>query len=200
MILSQFQLSMSCPEARRDLSNPYEMHRTFSTRLLSGKRGLWRLEDTNVLLLSDTQPDWSEVSTEYLRGTPRSKSYPVSELKLQGRRFYFRLKANPTKSIKEGRERKERGKRVQLVTDEHKQDWLLAQASRHGFSVSDFTCTPTKNLRFRKKKGQPEITLGFCTFEGVLTVDDVEKFRACLEEGLGRGKSFGMGLLSIAPA
>lgn len=200
MILSRFFLNLDSPDARRDLGNPYDLHRTLSTRLLSGNRGLWRLEETQVLLLSSQEPQWDQVPSHYLSGTPASKTYPVDQMNLKGRRFYFRLKANPTKAIKDGSKPKQRGKRVQLVRDDHKRDWLSHQGARFGFRVLDVTISDTRDLRFKKKRGQPEITLGTCVFEGLVVVEDENLFRKCLGEGVGRGKSFGMGLMSIAPA
>lgn len=36
------------------------------------------------------------------------------------------------------------------------------------------------------------------TYEGILKVTDAEKFQKILIEGIGRGKAFGMGMLTIA--
>ena len=35
------------------------------------------------------------------------------------------------------------------------------------------------------------------TYEGVLTVTDVDKFKELLCNGIGRGKAYGMGLLTV---
>ena len=35
------------------------------------------------------------------------------------------------------------------------------------------------------------------TYEGILKVNDVEKFKEILTEGLGREKAYGMGLMTI---
>ena len=36
-------------------------------------------------------------------------------------------------------------------------------------------------------------------FDGVLRITDVELFRKSLLSGMGRGKAYGMGLLTLAP-
>jgi CRISPR system Cascade subunit CasE len=198
VILSQFQLNLDNPEARRDLGNRYEMHRTLK-KLVSGGQVLWRLEGRAVLLLSDSSPDWSQTSAGYLAGQPRTKTYPVEELKLSDRKLRFRLQANATKSIKEGVQRNERGKRVQLVTEQDQLAWLARQAERCGFKIVQATTTESQDLRFRKKPGQKPITLGSCVFEGSLEVNDESRFKDTLKTGLGRAKAFGLGLLSIAP-
>ena len=38
------------------------------------------------------------------------------------------------------------------------------------------------------------------TYEGILQVNDVEKFRKVLVEGLGREKAYGLGLLTVMRA
>ena len=49
-------------------------------------------------------------------------------------------------------------------------------------------------------KGGPKrnrVTLLSVAYEGLLTVTDAEAFRHTLTEGVGRGKAYGMGLLTI---
>ena len=199
MILSRFELNLNCREARRDLSNPYEMHRSLS-RLLSNSRCLWRLEDRSVLLLSESAPDWDNLDKTYFQGRPSSRPYPVEKMMLDGRRLQFRLLANPTKSIREGMGKNSRGKRVQLVKEADLMDWLSRQAARSGFALESVTNSGNHDLRFRKKRGQSAVVLGTCLFEGVLRVQEADIFREALSQGLGRGKAFGLGLLSVAPA
>jgi len=43
------------------------------------------------------------------------------------------------------------------------------------------------------------MTFGAATFEGILEVTDAEKFRQSLKQGIGTGKAYGFGLLSVAP-
>ena len=50
-------------------------------------------------------------------------------------------------------------------------------------------------------KNKPHhLTFGSVVFEGVLQVTDALKFREALQKGIGSGKAYGFGLLSIAPA
>jgi CRISPR system Cascade subunit CasE len=42
------------------------------------------------------------------------------------------------------------------------------------------------------------MTFGTVLFEGLLRVTDVERFRTTLASGIGSGKAYGFGLLSIA--
>ncbi len=51
----------------------------------------------------------------------------------------------------------------------------------------------------RNDSGKP-MTFGAVTFEGILEVTDAEKFRESLRQGIGTGKAYGFGLLSVAKA
>lgn len=55
----------------------------------------------------------------------------------------------------------------------------------------------------RDKEGQSRttrLTFGSVLFEGELRVVDADRFRQALVEGIGSGKAYGFGLLSVAPA
>lgn len=43
------------------------------------------------------------------------------------------------------------------------------------------------------------MTLAAATFDGVLTITDLEKFRNVLMGGLGKKRAYGFGLLTIIP-
>lgn len=37
------------------------------------------------------------------------------------------------------------------------------------------------------------------TFEGIIRITDINKFKHCLIHGIGREKAYGMGLLTVIP-
>jgi CRISPR system Cascade subunit CasE len=47
--------------------------------------------------------------------------------------------------------------------------------------------------------GHDPLALGVVLFEGELRVVDADRFRQTLVEGIGPGKAYGCGLLSIGP-
>ena len=53
---------------------------------------------------------------------------------------------------------------------------------------------------FKKSKLDKDVRLLSVTYEGLLTVTDAQKFRDALTGGIGRGKAYGMGLLTIVRA
>jgi CRISPR system Cascade subunit CasE len=199
MILSRFVLDIEHTDARRDLANPYDMHRTVK-RLCGEETPLWRLEDRVVLMQSETAPAWSKLAEEYLARDPEQRPFPLEKLRLEGREIRFRLRANPTVSRKQEVDgvKPRRGQRHSIYDEEGQRAWLSRQGQRGGFEVLALEITESGKQRFRKPQGGPTITIHPCLFEGRLRVTDVEAFQRTLREGLGSGKAFGLGMLSIA--
>ncbi|MFC9931716.1 type I-E CRISPR-associated protein Cas6/Cse3/CasE [Streptomyces sp. NPDC127190] len=114
-----------------------------------------------------------------------------------------------------------RGFRVAHRTAAQQLQWLLTRCERHGFSIPDATAAPPAPglqtdgedlstgpavtivnrdiLRFRKRPDGPHVTLSTATFEGRLRVTDPDALRASLLGGIGPAKSYGQGLLTLAP-
>lgn len=55
---------------------------------------------------------------------------------------------------------------------------------------------PEADLSLQENGTRP-VTLLAVTYEGVLQVTDPEAFKALLCEGVGRGKAYGLGLMTI---
>lgn len=199
MILSRFVLDVDHSDARRDLSNPYDMHRTVK-RLCGEETPLWRLENDLVLMQSETEPAWSALHRDYLAREPEQRPFPLEKLQLEGRELRFRLRANPTVSRKQEVDgvRPARGARHSLYKEEEQRAWLDRQGTRGGFEVLAMEITESGRQRFRKAQGGQTITIYPCMFEGRLRVVDADAFRRTLRDGVGSGKAFGLGMLSIA--
>ena len=58
----------------------------------------------------------------------------------------------------------------------------------------------TKWYTFRKGGAGNRVTLLSVTYEGVLQVTDPEAFCCALTQGIGRGKAYGMGMLTVVRA
>jgi CRISPR system Cascade subunit CasE len=198
MYLSRLMPNQRNREARRDLANAYEMHRTLDRAVsdaLSRKkeRLLWRIEVGRggktgpVIVQTLTRPDWRFLPEGYLAVPAEFK-----ELRLEivpGSRFRFRLRANPVV--------KRNGKRHALRLPEQRFQWLSMKAQAGGFSV--LSAHLEGEERVWAVKGQSPITLEATTFGGRFVVDDPGAFRTTMEQGMGPAKGLGMGLLSIAP-
>jgi len=187
----------------------------FRTELVEGAPGLTRL-----LVQSNTLPNWSYLDGTCLGEPPTPVSNPsVRTLDTDYERIspsmslIFRLRANPTKRISDrtaGREDRLLGKRVDLLREDEQIAWLHRKGQQHGFrllgtaavaSVPDIHAA--RGEKTRGRRGLPDqaalpLTFGSVVFNGRLEVTDRDRFRQALVTGIGSGKAFGFGLLSVA--
>lgn len=98
-----------------------------------------------------------------------------------------------TDNVKQGQGKK----RAVTIVDFQKQ-WLMDRAEKNGFCLSEdsFDVVQNKWCRFFKKDNRV-VTLLSVTFEGLLEVTDEELFKNMLINGIGRGKAYGMGLMTV---
>ena len=206
MFLHKVELNPTSREARRDLGDAYEMHRTLSRAFATCEktpphRFLWRVERSNdfqsssvVLVQSDVEARWSflESLDGYTSTAVASKTVNLETLIQPSRHFRFRLLANPT--VTRG------GKRFGLTTVVEQQTWLARQGERNGFDVHGCVRGNDERLRVRQGRSGHWIVVQTALFDGVLEIRSADAVRACVLGGLGHGKALGLGLLSLAPA
>jgi CRISPR system Cascade subunit CasE len=186
---------------------------------LAKARPLFRVEqtppgETKILVQSHLKPQWWFLDgIGYLQQSAQTKIFePHFE---SGQTFVFRLRANPTKADAGQRtEKRHRGKCVGIFKETERRDWLIRCAALHGFSITIAgelkDGTPIYDLRLTDEKAfraTPEgpdkstrAVLSAALFEGRLTVTDPAAFTKAVQNGIGRGKAFGFGLLSLRRA
>lgn len=174
-----------------------------------------------VLVQSKAQPDWSELPTGYLAASARSKPLNGAYEFRDGDRLRFRLQANPTRKVdtKSGPDGKRRnGRREAVLTEEKQLAWLERKGEMGGFELLQVRASPgigagpqravpaAETIEDEKltgkhaaKEGKKTMTFGSVRFDGELRVTDADRFRQTLVEGIGSGKAYGFGLLSVAP-
>lgn len=184
---------------------------------------LWRLDhsDRGLLLYvqSRIEPDWSSLPDHYLVEPPQVRDLrPVTEAITGGHKFAFRLVANPTRAVKREEKdqikRAEAGKRPQprhvvLRTPDSQIDWLVRQGERHGFviptgrngqpDVAPYPAFRTQGQSHGDAQSH-RITIDHVRYDGHLIVTDPSRFTPALQEGIGRAKAYGCGLISLAPS
>lgn len=127
------------------------------------------------------------------------RSYdPLLQRVEPGSSWQFRLTANPTKCCKDPKAPAERGTVAAHCSTKYQKQWLLDRAAKHGFALreEEFTVTRVQWQHFAKHGTRP-VTLLAVTYEGILQVTDPEQFRALLCQGMGRGKAYGLGLMTV---
>lgn len=204
MHLTRLRVDTRSSSVRRDLADPYNMHRTLVRAFVNDEtqkppRFLWRVDmpttwsDPVLLVQSSQSADWSALAAlpNYLKKEHgvESKFVPPEQLLQAGARYRFRLLANPTVTRE--------GKRIGLTGDDMQLAWLTRQGERCGFSVQAGWVIASDVLHSRK--GDQRISLQRACFEGILHAMDIPILQSAMLNGIGPGKAFGCGLLSIAP-
>jgi CRISPR system Cascade subunit CasE len=218
MYLSQLILNDRNPQVRRHLSNIHDLHRGIMLAFPDEQREqaradwhvLFRLEpDSNILLVQSViEPNWGRLPNNYLIDPPHSKPFaPEASQFPIDRLFQFRLKANPSKRNKETK------KTMGLYFQPDQVAWLQRQGDRHGFRVESIDTIPSPNLWGSKdkskpveddpsaplgKKNQHHIKVHTVLFQGILKIQDPSLLVSAIQQGIGRGKSYGCGLLSLS--
>ena len=222
MFLHRIHLDLRCREARRDLSDPYQLHstlcRAFSVPDKKCPEGefLWRLEPETdptgyprILIQSRTIPDWTGIGVKGWLAESDPAIDLKGRLKLDslkaGQRFRFRLRANPCVT--------RNGKRLGLLRLEEQEAWIARKGQQHGFSLPQlpsFDLSESSQERVNVGVSQAQMLRGSqhsgntvrvfsVLYDGILTVTDADRFREALQTGIGHGKALGLGLLSVAP-
>lgn len=211
MYLSRLLLDPHSRQARRDLADAQELHRTLLSAFGRAPDGadarahfgvLHRTEidsrkgEIAVLVLSRATPDWTRLPVGVLVDTPATKRVDEAYAGIQaGAGFRFRIVANPTKAAFV---RGERGTRRSITSDEERLAWLGRQFDRAGARVVSAVPRPVQSVVLRH--GGKSVSLPAVRFDGLVEVTDPARFQAALAGGIGAGKAYGMGLLTIAAA
>lgn len=213
MFLSKIEYDRRNWEVIRDLEDRDRLHkktmRPFPDYEVENPRKsygvLYRVEQKFLILQSKVPP----------AGKPMGLGYEILETKdvagnydsvKKGNVYRFRLDANT--SMRVPREEDEewvpedegntatktliRYRRVGLKVFEERQEWFERRGERHGFTPLDFHMQALPVLTV-KTDGALEVT----RFEGRLRVEHLESFLHGLCAGIGHGKPYGLGLLSI---
>ena len=228
MYLSRLLLDPRSRAVRRDLADCQELHRSIMSAFPQTQQPeesarerfgvLHRLEVDrrgNRLILyvqSWEEPDWSRLVPGYLEENSNLENpacKPVEE-KYRGLKtgavFAFRLQANPTRKIDKKNQKdgpRWHGKRVELRREEDQIAWLQRKGEQGGFELLGVRVQgQVKEQGRRQRRGSSDspLTLAGVVFEGHLRINDAGKFYDhSLARGIGPGKAYGLGLLSLAP-
>ena len=187
MYLSRAELDPTRRETMVALISPQKFHGAVENAFAGARRRrLWRLDQLGeklyLLLLSEERPDLTALCAQFGTGAPpETRPYdPLLERVTAGSCWQFRLTVNPTRSKKDSADHTARGTLKPCYLEVEQEEWLTRKQTYHF-----------------KKNGTRPVTLLAVTYEGVLQVTDPEAFKALLCEGVGRGKAYGLGLMTI---
>ena len=207
MYLTRVKLDISKRETQLALSASGRFHgaieRAFEQKQ---NRNLWRIDKLRgeyyILILSEEVPNLKGFMEQFgdSKSSAETKVYDVLLNKITDNSVWrFRMVANPTHSIKT---KSGRGKVMAHVTPEHQMEWLKTKAAANGFELVEDNCFALANewKNFYKNAGGKDmrVRLMLVSYEGILRVTDVDAFRNALISGIGRGKAYGAGMLTIS--
>jgi CRISPR system Cascade subunit CasE len=155
---------------------------------------------TVVLVQSEKEPNWRyafQNASILLAANPECRSLNLSFR--SGENYRFRLLANPTMKKSVRSSGKKNGPRVGLMMKEDQILWLKRKAIQHGFEFQEESIVIESQGFSQGWKGSESIKHFSARFDGILRVADTEIFTAAVRDGIGSAKSFGFGLLSVAP-
>jgi CRISPR system Cascade subunit CasE len=211
MYLSRVQINPERRGGRRLLGWAQAMHAavlsSFAEVGESRGRVLWRVDQdarhTWLYVLSQPRPDFAHIVEQ--AGWPTTQEgwtvrpyEPLLDRLAADQAWAFRLTANPTRT-----DSSKGGKRFGMVTVGYQEQWLVKRSEQLGFEISKKGEVLDLKIHDRKteriKHGAEIVTLTKATFDGILRVQDATLLRAALVNGIGHGKAYGCGLLTLAP-
>ncbi|WP_331731459.1 type I-E CRISPR-associated protein Cas6/Cse3/CasE [Streptomyces sp. NBC_00073] len=221
--LTRLKLNPMSTEAARDLRNAHSLHRTVLTlapdhlgespRQAAGI--LFRLEHHprgQTLLIQSHHPlNLDHLPIGYATATDERDLTPLLTWCQPGSPVRYRIHAQPMRSTRtENPERDEkgslkRGRRTPLHGDEATH-WWHERATAAGLTPHTDTTSTAPQPDIAGWKDDPDhdgkrirIRGRVTRFEGTATITDTTPLHTALTTGIGRGRAFGTGLLSIAP-
>lgn len=221
MYISRIAVNPYMPDAREMIGDTFKMHvgvmkmfnykKDESGRASNRNDGtgvpLWRMDaakdSIGLYVVSGERPRTENLSArigwgENETGSVRVAEYaPLIEELRDGQQYRFRLAANMTTRVGDGGA----SRLVVARSNMEKMRWVKRKADAGGFHVDTVpelfstVDTFTKGDRPHARR----VTLDKTTVDGVLTITDVETFKRSLTAGIGRGKAYGCGLMTLAP-
>ncbi|MFJ6934777.1 type I-E CRISPR-associated protein Cas6/Cse3/CasE [Streptomyces sp. NPDC101132] len=208
--LARIRLNLRHRGVHRDLRDATEMHRTLmrlvpdglgdSPRLRSGL--LYRLDVTEhatTLLVQAAAPLTPENLPAGYGETDVKDLSPMFAALRPGLGVRYRITVNPAKRERLPLTQKNKRGSVVPLTGPEADQWWVRRAADAGLQLKSLLPAPQDPAR-RHGKNNPPLRHSLIRYDGTATVTDAEALSTALLAGIGRGKPYGAGLLTLAPA
>ncbi|WP_335937021.1 type I-E CRISPR-associated protein Cas6/Cse3/CasE [Streptomyces sp. PTD5-9] len=207
-VIARIRLNPYSREVQRDLRDAAEMHRTIMRMVPDGlgecprrQAGLlYRIDETDTastLLVQAHQLDPARLPAEYGQADIKSLAPMFTALR-NGIAVRYRIVLTPSK--RERLSLNEKGKRGRIVplAGADADQWWLRRAGEAGLQLHVLTPTSLQPARSRQEDAR-RIRHNLIRYDGHATVTDPDALRTAILHGIGRGKPYGAGLLSLSP-
>jgi CRISPR system Cascade subunit CasE len=208
-VLARIRLNPYSREVQRDLRDATEMHRTVMRMAPDGlgdaprhKAGLlYRLDETDtsgMLLVQGTTLDPARLPAGYGEADVKSLAPMFTALR-KGLGVRYRIVVNPAKRERLSQQEKGKRGRIMPLSGADADQWWLRRAAEAGLALHVLTPTSLEPARPRGRDAAG-MRHSLLRYDGTATVTDPDALREAVVHGIGRAKSYGAGLLSLAPA
>lgn len=200
--LTRIALDLRHQAARQDLRDVTALHRRVMSLAPDGLGEqprryagvLFRLDHTTagpvLLIQTALPPDQTRLPNGYGTIDTRDIS-PLLKAITNGMVAHYRIAANASKRAWKGGS----AGKVVALSGQQAEQWWQRKAEGAGLNLRYLRAEPQPAARGRAIPVRHAITL----FEGQAMITDADQVRAAVLAGIGRGRSFGCGLLSLAP-
>lgn len=210
-LLTRIQLNPRHPSVVKDLADAAGLHRTIMSlaphdlgdRAREQAGVLFRLDEEDdgatLLVQTLTPPQLGKLPHGYGRADSRNLA-PMFKALAAGTQVRYRITANASKRLRPSAEQEERGQTRGKVVPLHGEEaaaWWSRRSAEAGLDVHTVLPTSLRPAQVRKGPG-PRHAL--TRFDGTATVTDPDTLARAIVTGIGKGKPYGAGLLSLAPA
>lgn len=207
MFLTKMILDISHPGIRRALRDCNEMHRDlmsafpqYDTTARKSENVLFRLiersDGVSLMMTSDSLPDTDRLCRlgyQVLPGCVKDISALEGAFR-EGMLLRFELLASPCKKCGFGQKN---SRRVFLRTEEERLQWLERQGEKYGFQICNLEEKAIQTA-LDGKKNSMYIHYDAVSMSGVLKITDTSAFWQAYRQGIGPGKAYGLGMLTVS--
>jgi CRISPR system Cascade subunit CasE len=169
---------------------------------------LFRIETSGnirrILAQSSIQPDISQLPRPYGHAESTPLDWFLESL-TDGMTVRYRITANPAKQLPRGHNHADHGRPGQRIAlrGAPAEAWWQQRAASAGLTLHTAIMIPQQDLvgtpGDHGRKPDSHIRHAAAQYDGTATIRDVDATREAIHNGIGRGKPYGCGLLTLIP-
>ncbi|MFI9787495.1 type I-E CRISPR-associated protein Cas6/Cse3/CasE [Kitasatospora sp. NPDC051984] len=151
-----------------------------------------------ILLQSNREPDLTQLPAGY--GPAAAKPLtPLLDALRKGLPVRYRIVANAVRKPGATTRALYSLPEVVPLNGPHAEEWWTRQAEAAGLALTTLHSTPLDTAVGNRRQNNQRVQHARTLFEGTARIADPDLLRTRIHEGIGRGKAYGCGMLSVAP-